>query len=679
MKFSQEFIERVVSANNLVDIISQYTQLKPGGGGLMGRCPFPDHPEKTASFSVSENKQVYHCFGCQKSGNLYKFLEQYNGMSFPEAVEYLADRANIAMPAQDREQSEKFDKIAIKKRQILNANKLAMQFFYEQFRSLPKDHKAKVYAHKRGLTSELIETFKIGYAPAEWDSLIQFLTGKGVSIQTMEEARLIKARATGTGYFDLFRDRLMFTIFDTKNEVIAFGGRILEQGDVKYMNSPETLVFSKSRTLYGLSETSKYIRSEDQVIVVEGYMDLVALYKAGIRNVVAPMGTALTSDQSRMLARLTQNVVVLFDGDDAGKGAAEKSLPILLEANVHPKGLTLPNNLDPDEYLLAHGVNSLQALLGTAPDLFSLILARWMSDYRGEASQKVQLADRLKPLFKAVVDPRLRDLYVVETAEKMGVDAKWLKIAISPEPAQGSNNLGGPAGAKPAPTPMKAPQQATSVAVVQPVKPAVEASIPDKIVLKKATQAETLLMAVALKNRANFAKFLEAEVIEKILDPGAKAVLERAATVYGQEPEKFDKLASLLSTFVDEPSRLFLPALTKSSQVGGWPSGIGVADSSGMARETTPEQKSAALDAAAADAEEADAKQNAEDLKLLNDCATRVRERFIKYQAHQIAQEIKTQKLSPEQLDPAKLEQFMNLQRDRLSIRNKSAGNKDSE
>jgi DNA primase len=653
----------VASSNNLVEIISQYTQLKPGGGGLMGRCPFPDHPEKTASFSVSEVKQVYHCFGCLKSGNIFKFLEHYNGMSFPESVEYLAHRANIAMPTVDREQSEKLDKLTIKKRQILNANKLAMQFFVDQLKVLPQEHKAKAYAQKRGLTPELMETFKIGYAPAEWDSLIQFLTSKGIPLETMEEARLIKARSSGTGYFDLFRDRLMFTIFDTKNEVIAFGGRILDQGDVKYMNSPETAVFSKSRTLYGLSETAKYIRTEDRAIVVEGYMDLVALYSAGIRNVVAPMGTALTQEQSRLLARLTQNVVVLFDGDDAGKNAAEKSLPILLEANVHPKGLTLPDDLDPDEYISAHGVASLQELLSSVPDLFSMILARWMSDYRGEASQKVQLADRLKPLFRAVADPRLRELYIAETAGKMAVDAKWLKSAVSLEPTIGGGSLSN--STQIAVT--KVASSSPSSASAGHGNRANEASIPDKIVLKKATQAEALLMAVALKSRERFAEFLEAEVMEKILDPGAKTVLERAATVYGQEPEKFDKLASLLSTFVDEPSRLFLPAQTKSS-LGGWPAGV----------QASAEANSPPTDMQLERDRENEQRSQEEDSRLLQDCVNRVRERYIKFQAHQISQEIKTQKLSPDQLDPARLEQFMNLQRDRLSLRSKVTGAKDS-
>lgn len=626
MKFSPEFIQRVQEANNLVDIISQHTSLKPAGGGLMGRCPFPDHPEKTPSFSVSESKQVYNCFGCHKKGNIFTFLEQYNGMSFPEAVEYLAGRASISMPAVDKEQSERLDKQAIKKRQILNLNRLTMQFFYDQFQHLPAQHPAKVYAHKRVLTPDLVETFKIGYAPPEWDSLIQFLTKKGISIELMEEAKLIKARTNGTGYFDLFRDRLMFPIFDTKNEVIAFGGRILGSGDVKYLNSPETLVFSKSKTLYGLSETAKFIRSEDQVIVVEGYMDLIALYQAGIQNVVAPMGTALTHEQSRMLRRHTQNVVVLFDGDEAGQNAAEKSLPILLEADIHPKGLTLPDQMDPDEFVKAKGVTTLRELVNAAPELFNLVIGRWMLDYRGEASQKIQLADRMKPLFSAIADARLGDLYLNQVAQALSLDARWLKSAMGFE---NSKTVGAAPTAIAKPTQTKTFERREQPSAPSE-KPADLTSVIDKIQLKGATAAETMLIGVALKNRANFDRFLESGVLAMILHPGVKNLLERAAGLYRQEPQKFDTLTSLLTTFVDDPDKLF----PDSNSVGSSQSDNGDKES-----------------------------------RLLQDCMMRVRERFLKYQAHVLGQELKAAPQDGSPIDPVKLEQIMNLQRDRLSLR----------
>src|SRR5437868_3538682 len=432
MKFSPEFIEKVRDANNLVDIISQYTQLKPTGSGLMGRCPFPDHQEKTPSFSLSETKQVYHCFGCHKKGNIFTFLQNYQGMSFPEAIEYLANRASIAMPEKNSSEANEYqDRQQERKKLLARVNKLANYYFIEQLKRQPVDHPVKKYIVKRGLSPDVLETFQIGYSTPEWDGLVKYLESKKVPMDLIEEARLAKARAGGkTGHFDLFRDRLMFPILNPMGEAVAFGGRIIDQGEPKYLNSPETPVFVKGRILYGLAQTARYIRTEDQAIIVEGYMDLVALYQAGIRNAAATMGTALTPDHGKLLKRMTKNVVVLFDGDSAGQEAAERSLPILLSADVHPKGLTLPDGMDPDDYVKAKGAEALKDLMTKAPDLFVLILQRWMEDYRGEASQKVKLCDQLKPILEVVPDSRLKDLYVQEAARRMSVPANWLKEAL---------------------------------------------------------------------------------------------------------------------------------------------------------------------------------------------------------------------------------------------------------
>ena len=432
MRFPPDFIERVAEANNIVDIISQYTQLKPTGGGLMGRCPFPDHPEKTPSFSVSEMKQVYHCFGCHKKGNIFTFLQFYNGMSFPEAIEYLANRAHIALPEVPSQDAQKQDFVAKKKKQIAAVNKHAAEFFRLQFKKLPSDHPAKVYASNRGLTGEILDTLQIGYTSEEWDGIIKYFESKAIPLALAEEAKLIKARSGGkTGYFDLFRERLMFPIHSTMGEPIAFGGRILEKGEPKYLNSPETPVFHKGKVLYGLAQTAKFIRSEDQAIVVEGYMDLISLYKSGITNVVATMGTALTPDHGKMLSRITKNIVVLFDGDSAGQTAAERSLPILLSAGLHPRGLVLPDNQDPDDYVTKHGPDALRNAIGQSTDLFSLILSMWMKDYRGEAAQKVNLCDQLEPIFASIQDSRLRQLYLKDAAEKMRVEERWLYHAVT--------------------------------------------------------------------------------------------------------------------------------------------------------------------------------------------------------------------------------------------------------
>lgn len=616
MRFSQDFIERVQEANNLVDIISQYTQLKPSGSGLMGRCPFPDHVEKTASFSVSETKQVYHCFGCHKSGNLFSFLRDYQGMNFPEAVEYLANRASIPMPAPEKEDAQR-DQAAEKKKLLLKVNKLAADYFSEQLKRVPHDHPVKKYIASRGLSQEVIETFGVGYAIPEWDGLEKYLLSKNVPMALAEEARLVKARNNKSGYFDIFRDRLMFPIFSAMGEPIAFGGRYLEkkENEPKYLNSPETPVFVKGKVLYGLSQTARYIRSEDLALIVEGYMDLVSLYQAGIRNVVATMGTALTPDHGKMLKRMTKNVVALFDGDSAGMEAAERSLPILLAADLYPKGLTLPNGMDPDDYVKKYGSEALKVELERAPDLFVMILGRWMEGYRGEASEKVKLADKLKPLFETIPDLRLRDLYLAEAAQKMGVALPWLRSAVG---IQGSG-------------PVSSQNRASMTRTVQPSpaanpKPAADVSSSvegGKISLQGASKAELMLLGLALKSRANFSHFESEKILESVAHDGVKKILEKATDVYRQDLNKFDKLTSLLVSYVEQPEYLFQVGPTNEGDPGY--------------------------------------DEEAEN-KLLRDCFKRVKENFLREQAKRLARDLKNEPSSE------KLEQIMNIQRNRISL-----------
>lgn len=616
MRFSQDFIERVSEGNNLVDIISQYTQLKQSGSGLMGRCPFPDHVEKTASFSVSETKQVYHCFGCHKSGNVFSFLRDYQGMNFPEAVEYLANRASIPMPAPEVE-NEVRDQVAEKKKLLLKVNRLAADYFSEQLKKMSPDHPVRKYIASRGLSDEVIETFGIGYAIAEWDGLERHLMSKQVPLLLAEEARLVKARTNKSGYFDIFRDRLMFPIFSAMGEPIAFGGRYLEkkENEPKYLNSPETPVFIKGKVLYGLSQTARYIRSEDMALIVEGYMDLVSLYQSGIRNVVATMGTALTPDHGKMLKRMTKNVVALFDGDSAGMEAAERSLPILLAADLYPKGLTLPNNMDPDDYVKKYGSEALKVELERAPDLFVLILTRWMDGYRGEASEKVKLADKLKPLFDVIPDLRLRDLYLAEAAQKMSVTLPWLRQAVglqSSGPVYSQN--------RPAMTRSMSPSAQANLNPADAVSPSVEGG---KISLKGASRAEVLALGLLLKSRANFALFMSENLIENISHEGVKKILEKATDVYRQDLDKFDKLTSLLVSYVDHPEYLFQVSPATGTDPG--------------------------FD------EEAET-------KLLRDCFKRVRENFLREQVRQLTKDLKSEPSSE------KLEQIMNIQRNRISL-----------
>ncbi|MBC7466558.1 MAG: DNA primase [Bdellovibrio sp.] len=605
MRFPPEFVDRVSEANNVVDIISQYTQLKQSGNGYMGRCPFPDHAEKTASFSVSESKQVYHCFGCKKSGNIFSFLKDYNGMNFPEAVEYLADRASIPMPLQERDQNDHYAMAQDKKKQMTKINRVANDFYRETLKRASSDHPIKAYISKRRLKPETIEEFQIGYAPMEWDLLAHHLAKQNFSTALAEEAKLIKARKEGNGHFDLFRDRLMFPILSPSGETLAFGGRIHDQGEPKYLNSPETLVFNKSKVLYGLAHTAKYIRAEDSMVIVEGYMDLVSLFQVGIRNVAASMGTALTAEHAKLIKRITTNVVVLFDGDEAGQRAAERSLPLLLAAGLYPRGLILTEAKDPDEFVMKFGVEALQKKINSAPELFNSVLHMWMSDYRGEASQKVKITDLARPIFDVIPDNRLKSLYAQEMSARMNVPMDWVRSALTSQQN------------RPAVREFAKPMASES----EPQRP-IEAPVKPLFSITGAQPAEILLLQLVLKSRANFEVMVNQQILSQINHLGIKSILEKAEQVYRQDPNKFDRLLSLLIENLDRPELLF--------------------------SNSSPSSQS-----------EFDAdKEN----KMLQDCFKRIQQTFLKAAAKKIGLTLK------QNVNPEMLKEIEDIQRNRLSL-----------
>jgi len=635
--YPQDFIDKVIDSTSLVDIISQYTQLKPSGRGHMGRCPFPDHQEKTASFSVSDAKQVYHCFGCKKSGNVITFLKDYNGMSFPEALEYLADRSNIPIPEMTKDHGDQASQVHDHKKKLLKANKLAADFFREVLRRSPTDHPIRSYIQKRKLNAETLEEFQIGYSPNEWELLAQNLNRQGISMEIAEEAKLVKRRQDGTGYFDLFRDRLMFPIQSPSGEVLAFGGRIHDQGEPKYLNSPESPVFHKGKVLYGLAQTARHIRSEDLVLVVEGYMDLVSLYQAGLKNAAATMGTALTPDHARLIKRLTQNVVVLFDGDEAGQMAAERSLPILLSQGLYPRGLTLVEAKDPDEYVIKFGVESLRQKIQSSPDLFNVVIKSWMVGYRGEASEKVRLVDKIRPIFDAITDNRLKSLYADDLCQMMSVTKVWLRDALS-----GKTNAQGRQAIE------------TNHQQAKAQNPVTEVVSEDKLKLSDASKVELMLLQNVLKSRANFDYLLQLnreihssnetdlnddsfkQLLSQIKHLGVRQILENALEVYRQDVLRFDKLVSLLIDKIDKPELLF---------------------------------QSSKLDAASVSEFDEEKEK-----KLISDLVNRVQQEFVKAEAKRLVLDVKKdlQINRNASLDDEKLRQISELQKSRLSLKNKN-------
>ncbi len=627
MRYPQEFIEKVSESASLVEVISQYTQLKPSGGGFMGRCPFPDHQEKTASFSVSDAKQVYHCFGCKKSGNIFRFLQDYNGMSFPEALEYLADKNGIPIPQDTSDNKDQNTLNFDKKKLMLKANKLTAEFYQETLKRAPADSPIKQYVLKRKLKPETIEEFQIGYSPTEWESLSHHLSKHHISLALAEEVKLVKARKENNGYFDLFRDRLMFPIHSASGEVLAFGGRIHDQGEPKYLNSPETYVFSKGKVLYGLAQTAKYIRSEDCAVIVEGYMDLVSLFQSGIKNIAATMGTALTPDHAKLLKRMTTNVVVLFDSDEAGQNAAERSLTILLSQGLFPKGLILTDAKDPDEFVQKFGHEELQNKINLAPDLFSVILQSWMLDYRGEASQKVKLVDKVKVIFESIQDSRLKSLYAEELAGRMNVTIQWLRSAFT------SSNSKNNAQGRTYSIPQQVAVSASDLAQNSSENP-LESVVPAEIQLQNAPHVELLLLQLILKSRANFEWLLNQpepyaikQIMSQITHLGVKDLLEKIEQVYRQDVNKFDKFFSLLIEKIDRPELLF----DKSNF---------------MEFDIDKEQK------------------------FLSDTIKKIQQNFLRTQAKKLVNDIKHSKIGNDNsVDIEKLKEFSDLQKNRLSLK----------
>ncbi len=566
MKFSSIFIENVRTSNNIIDIIENHTELRPTGNGYMGLCPFPGHNEKTPSFSVSEERQVYHCFGCKKAGNLYHFVEEIQGMGFLEAVEYLAHRAGIPLPKEAQTYSEHggSGSSANEKKQAYEVNKLAAEFFHKNLLSLSKDHSVQQYALRRGLSEEIIKKFCIGYAPARWEALGPHLAKRNLSTKIACSLGLLKKRNRDKGQeglYDLFRDRLIFPIVDRAGRYVGFGGRILGDGQPKYLNSPESLIFHKGKILYGLNTSAKYILAASYAIVVEGYMDFIALQKAGIKNVVATLGTALTANHCHQLQKVTQKVVLLFDGDSAGQDASQRSLPILLENKLHPRICVLNDGQDPDTFLESEGADALRLALRGARDLFIYHLERIIEEIgMKEASDKVLVLDKLASNYTRVVDMRLKELYVTEISRRLNAEKFWvqkgLREKLREQELKEKNKKGGATRTK-----------KSEVQVMSPPHGGINHGGISHEDIKKNTKVyalrggpkeEAYLLNLALMDEKYLLELREKEVVERFSHSGIREILGRVIFEHRQDSNNFGRLTALLSSQVDYPQLMTL-------------------------------------------------------------------------------------------------------------------------
>ncbi|MCI9082866.1 MAG: DNA primase [Lachnospiraceae bacterium] len=371
--YSDDLIEEVRSANDIVDVVSDYVRLQKKGNTYLGLCPF--HNEKTPSFSVSRNKQIYHCFGCGAGGNVITFLMQYDNDTFQEALETLAQRAGIELPKQ--EVSARAKQEADKRAQILEINKASAKYFYVQLRR-EQGKKGMDYFVKRGLTQDILKKFGLGYSNKYSDDLYQYLRKQGYEDNLLKDSGVVAFDEKRGGY-DKFWNRVMFPIMDVNNRVIGFGGRVMGDGEPKYLNSPETMVFDKSRSLYGLNLAKSSRKT--YILLCEGYMDVIALHQAGFDNAVASLGTAFTPGHANLLKRYTKEVYCTFDSDGAGIKAALRAIPILKEAGITAKIVKMAPYKDPDEFIKAEGAEAYEKRIAQAQNSFMFEIEVLEKDY----------------------------------------------------------------------------------------------------------------------------------------------------------------------------------------------------------------------------------------------------------------------------------------------------------
>jgi len=365
--FPQHFIDAIRNAADIVQVISDYVPLKRAGTRMKGLCPF--HEEKTPSFSVDPNAQLFYCFGCQTGGDVFKFIQLYDKAEFGEAVKTLAQRAGLQLPAEKERRHGPEERLH-------RMNQAADSFYRSRLQNESAGRRCREYLDKRGLNSATLERLGLGSAPDDWEALRGHLLSKHFRVEEMHKGGLVLPRKDGRGHYDRFRNRLIFPIHDLSGRTLAFGGRALGDNEPKYINSPETPVYIKGAVLYGLDLAKKAIRREGRAIVVEGYLDLAAVMQAGFEHVVATLGTAFTPGQARLLARYTNDVLVSYDGDSAGAAATARSLDLLLEKGMRVRVVDLPAGGDPDDYIRDKGAAAYGKLLEDAPEYLEFLVRR---------------------------------------------------------------------------------------------------------------------------------------------------------------------------------------------------------------------------------------------------------------------------------------------------------------
>jgi DNA primase len=423
--FDDSVKEEIRSIVNIADVVGRHVVLKPAGQNLKGLCPF--HKEKTPSFTVSPAKGIYYCFGCHKGGDVFNFLMELEGLTFPEALRQLADETGVKLAPRQSDTREPIpDEIGedpsagISKTELLAINQMALDFYY---RSTRGSKQAIDYFLSRGLTRETIRDFKLGYAPEGWTAFLDFAKSNGVSESSVVRGGLAIAKQETGRIYDRFRDRIMFPIFDISRRPVGFAGRGMTKDAMpKYLNSPETPLYQKSKILYGFHVTQQHIRESKSVIIVEGYMDFLSLYQAGIKNVIATAGTAFTDTHARTLRRFAPTIFLVFDGDAAGIEAARRAITVLAPYNFDIRVLTIPDDQDPDDYVRKHGNKGFLDILAASRDYMRFIIDRAVIDNTADSPYgKSAALTTLSPLVAAITDTVVKREFVKLISEALSL------------------------------------------------------------------------------------------------------------------------------------------------------------------------------------------------------------------------------------------------------------------
>ena len=434
-------IDEIQTRTDIAELIGRYVPLKRSGRHFKGNCPF--HKERTPSFMVNTDKQIFHCFGCGVGGNIFSFLMQHDRLTFPEAVRQLGDQTGVHVP--DREPGS--DSHA---RESLLALTEKICGYFERLLQEPVGGKtAREYLAKRGVSERTRQQFRIGLAPNGWDRLLTAAKGTGVSAERLEAAGLVIQGKSG--HYDRFRQRLMFPITDVRGRVIGFGGRSLDGTEPKYLNGPETMLYTKGHHLFGLAQAKDAMVREKSVVVVEGYFDCVVLAEGGVTHVVSPLGTALTADQARVLKRYVERVVLAFDADAAGEQATLRGIDLLVEAGLQVQVAQLPSGVDPDECLRAYGRERFQHLLDHGLEIFDFLMQSALHRYPGTGmEEKTRVAQFMLPTIAKVPNAILRSEYVRQLADRLDVDEQAMAQELRKiQPRLASVSRTGQGGASP--------------------------------------------------------------------------------------------------------------------------------------------------------------------------------------------------------------------------------------